>query len=103
MIDAARFDLPQPCDRFAQLPLSAARDARNAQDLAAADEEAQIFDGVAPFVAVDGEVADLEEGPVGMRFGAGDVERHLRAHHHLGEGSGVCVRRIDAADVLALS
>src|SRR5699024_6683793 len=83
VIDAARFDLPQPRDRLAQFALSAARDARNAQNFAAADEEVQIFDGVAPFVAVDGEIPDLKQGPFGMRFGAGDVESHLLAHHHL--------------------
>ena len=103
VVDPARFHLPEPCDRLAQFALTAARDARNAQNLAAADEKAQIFDGSAALVALYGEIADLQKRAIGLGDGALDVELHLLPHHHLGERRLRRLGRIHAADTFALA
>ena len=101
--DPARLHLSQPRDRLAQFALSAARNAGDAQDLAAADEEAQIFDGAAAHIVLDTQVADLEERTVKVRLGALDGKLNLLPDHHLGERRLRRLRRIDAAHGLALA
>ena len=102
MIDPARLHFSQPCDRLAQLALAAARDARDAQDLAAADEEAQILDGAAAHVVFDAEVADLQQRRLLPHHGALDGELHLLPDHHLGERRLRRLHCVDAAHGLAL-
>ena len=103
VIDPARFDLAKPCDRLAQLALTASCDPRNAQNLAAADEKAQIFDRIAALVTLDGEIADLQKRAVERHRRALNVEHDLLPHHHLGQGDFIRLTRVDAADVFPLT
>ena len=100
---AARLHMLQAGDGLQQLLLPRAGDARDAQDLAAEGLEGHVVQGLDPLVIPAGQALHLQ--PQILIFGLRpvDVQAHRPAHHHLGEGLGVCLGGVDGADVPALA
>ena len=86
-----------------QFPLAAARDARNAQDLAAVGGEGHVLEHLDALAVDAAEALDLQAGLHIHRLAAVDIEGDLLAHHHFRQAALGGVAGIDGGDMLALA
>ena len=80
--DAPGRGVTEARDRIDQLRLAVGVDAGEPDDLASADGEADVANGLEPAVVVHVEVLDLEQRLPGMRGGLVDAKQHLASDHH---------------------
>ena len=100
--DAPRLHMLEPGDGLQQLLLARARNARDAQDLAAEGLEGHVLKGADPLMVPAGQALHLQPQVPVLGLRPVDVQAHRPAHHHLGEGLGGGVGSPDRADIPAL-
>ena len=92
---------PDAGERLQQFRLAVAGDARDADDLALAQNERNILDAVTPRSSRTARSAHLEHDPAGMRRALVDLEDHLAADHRVGELRRRSLRGLEGRDDLA--
>ena len=76
---------PHAGERCQQFALPVARDARNADDLARAHGEARVVNAHDAGRIDDGQVLNVEHGPIRRGLGLGDPQQHAPPDHEFGE------------------
>ena len=95
--------MPEPGDGFQQFFLSAARDACNAEDLAAVSDEAHIVQLGHALAVPAGQSRDRQTRLRIDRKRTVDIQRHLVADHHLGQLTFIGLRCFYGRDVLSFA
>ena len=101
--DAAGRNRLQTGDRLQKLALPRSGDTGNAENLARAGGEGHIVEHLHALVAHAGQPAHDQPVLRILRLGAGDVQIHLLANHHLGQLRLVRLGGVDRADIFALA
>ena len=99
--DLTAVEVLEARDGLQQLALTRARDARDAQDLAAAGGEAHVVQELDPLVAGAGYMGNGQSVARILGLRPCDVQAYLLADHHFGQHILVGLGGIDGTDVLA--